>query len=204
MQATTAPAKRMSLPIRIIVGICGVVAIVAGASAIRRGMAEMRDDGMSAKASALIDSIEVAVTSGNTRTAAMQPTFMSLLSSVDSLGVLAVHRDKQDVARRVAAQLDSTVADLRRAASLSDSASKLVTQDARKRFLQAKVESYTRWADGTAINREIITMLMDESITSNGELLPKILAAAKQRDSLQAIGNAAQERAGEIAKEFRK
>ena len=53
-----------------------------------------------------------------------------------------------------------------------------------------------------ALNREIVGLVMDESITTMEELAPKITDAGQRRDAAQAAGLAAQERANIVAKEL--
>lgn len=116
--------------------------------------------------------------------------------------IAATHRDQQDAARSVAALFDSSAVHFRRASVVSDSAGKLESRDVQKRFLQAKAEAYAHFAETAELNREIVGMVMDESITTNDELAPKVTDAGQRRDSAQSAGMAAQERANLIAKEL--
>lgn len=201
MPVPAADAKKMNLPIRIIAGIVGLLVIAVGITQMRSGVSELTG-GTSAAVTTMLAEIETAVNAANANTVTATPLFQLLLARVDSFGVSAAHRDQQEAARSVAALFDSSAAHFRRASTVSDSAGKLESRDAQKRFLQAKAEAYTHFAETAELNREIVGLVMDESITTMEELAPKITDAGQRRDAAQAAGLAAQERANVIAKEL--
>lgn len=140
MPVPAADAKTMSLPIRIIAGIVGLLVIAAGVSQMRSRASQLAD-GTSAAVTTMLAEIETAVNAANANTVTATPLFQLLLARVDSFGVSAEHRDQQGDARAVAALFDSSAAHFRRASTVSDSAGKLESRDVHKRFLQAKAEA---------------------------------------------------------------
>ncbi len=192
--------KKLSTPLRIVVGVFGVVTMVAGIAQVRSGVSEIGGS-PSSEVAALLDVIETAVNAANSRGSEAAPLFQELLSSVDSLGLATVHRDRQVMAQTLTDLLAQTAGQFRIAAAMADSAANLERQERRKSFLAARADGYRQFAQSAAINKDIVALVMNESIVTWDVLTPRVLAAAARRDSAQARGTAAQARANAIAKE---
>lgn len=174
--------------------------MVAGIAQVRSGVAEIGGS-PSSEVAALRDVIETAVNAANSSGSEAAPPFQELLSSVDSLGLATVHRDRQVMAQTLTDLLAQTAGQFRIAAAMADSAANLERQEKRKSFLVARADGYRQFAQSAAINKDVVALVMNDSIVTSDVLTPKVLAAAAQRDSAQARGTAAQARANTIAKE---
>lgn len=191
----------MSLPVRILIGICGLAAMFGGIAQCKKGVAEIREAGGSAQLNQVIQEIETAVDAANKSGLEASPMFQKLLNDVDSQGLVAVRQQQKEVAQKVADLFGKSAEQFRLAAKKSEDAVSKESRAKFQQFLTAKAQAYEFYAQSRAINQEIARMVTDESITKVEELIPKAEEAGKRRDAAQKRGDEAEAEASAFAKE---
>ena len=200
MDIPPVPAKKMSLPVRIIVVVCGLVAMAGGIAQCKKGVSEIREASGGGEMKQVLAEIEAAVEAGNKSGLEAQPMFQKLLNDVDSLGLAKVRQQQKDVAQKVADLFGQSAEQFRLAAKKSTEAAAQEPREKFKPFFTYKAQAYEAYAQGRAINQEITRMVMDESIAKAADLIAKATAAGERRDAAQKTGDEAEARANAAAK----
>lgn len=193
------PTKRSLLMTALIV-IVGVIAIISGVAKMRHGFQEMTGSSVDPKVTALLTESDEAVAVANTHIEAARPDYEALLNGVDNLGLDAVRRDQSASAREVSDHFVEAAKLLRVAKQKLDDAKAMGLDDKIKEFVVAKGESYELMAQVSDKNREIVGLVLDESIANSDALTPKVLEVAAARDELQKQAEAAVAKADALVK----
>ncbi len=203
MSDTPLPAYRpkMNPLVRIIVVVCGIAAITVGIFQMTRGFREMKMDPEVERLSKESDS---AFSQANKFLEEAAPVFQAVLDGVDKDGLAAVRTQKEDEATRAAGLYEQAAQQLRLAAQKATDAAALKPGGNAPAFLETKAEAYRNFAAARDINRDIARMVLDESIKTSEELVPKVLEAAGRRDKLEASANEAVVRADKLVVDSKK
>ena len=184
--------KKLSLPLRVIIGAVGIVAMVSGFRQCSSGLSEMKGG---SEFEALVTTIDAHVDSGNVAMVAAQPLMMTLLNDVDRLG-LSVARQRDSAQAHKANELfGQSSTHFRMAASLSGEASAQDSRESMKPIWALKLTTFSGLSEVEAINQQITALLRDESATDVKMVTDSILSSARRRDSLQLLALNAQTQA---------
>jgi hypothetical protein len=201
MPTIVAGASKMSFAKRIAVGMGSVLIFAVSIGQIRHGVSELFG-GTKPEVVRRLAASDTTGMAANAGVAATNPLLNAFLSSVDSIGLANVRRDRKGVALDLSARLDSTEHQFRRAASQCDSASRIESRAAMKRYLDLRVEGYTRLADVTVINATIVGMVIGDSIATTEALVAWIRDARKQREAAMVSAASAFSQATVVSKQL--
>jgi hypothetical protein len=184
--------KKLSLPIRLIIGVIGVVAMVSGIRQCGSGLDEMSAGSAVEK---LVTVIDAHVDSGNVAMIAAQPLMMTLLNDVDKLGLAAARQQDSTEARKAHDLFAQSSAHFRTAAKLTGDVSAKDDRETMKPIWALKMTTFNGLGDVEAINQQITALLRDESATDAKMVTDSILSSAHRRDSVQLMALNAQTQA---------
>jgi hypothetical protein len=204
MEPPSAPKKKMGMPLRILILVCGLLVIVGGVIQIKRGVTQIIAATGSATPTTkpLLLDIDKEVDTANKSSLEVSPMFQKLLNDVDSLGLDKVRQQEKATGEKVMGLLGKSADAFRAAAKLSEKAAGEETRSKVKQFLTTKVQVYTQYADVRSINQEITRLVFDESILKVDDLLVKLDDPVKRRDAAQKIGDEAEAAANILAKDI--
>lgn len=184
--------KKLSLPIRLLIGVLGLVAMVSGFRQCSSGLDEMSSGAAVEKLATVIDAH---VDSGNVAMIAAQPLMMTLLNDVDKLGLAAARQQDSAEARKAYDLFAQSSVHFRTAAKLTGDASAKDDRETMKPIWALKMTTFNGLGDVEAINQQITALLRDESATDAKMVTDSILSSAHRRDSVQLVALSAQTQA---------
>ena len=187
--------------VRILVMICGLVVMAGGIAKIGRAFQGTKVD---PEVTRLSQESDRAFTKANQLLEEAGPIFKRVLDSVDEDGLAAVRTGKKDEAAKAAALYQQAAEQLRQAGLKALDAAALKPAGYAVAFLETKAEAYRTFAAARDLNRDIALMVLDESIKTGEELVPKVLEAANRRDQLEASANEAVLRADKVVSDAKK
>ena len=170
----------MSLPVRLIVGVLGLVVMVSGIRQCSSGMAQG-----SGKNNALLTRIDATVDSANRALLAAQPMLMTVLTDFDKLGHAAARSQDSSLARNANDLFGQSAAHFRDAAKLSGDAAANDDTERLKQVYTLKVSTYNGLSQVEAINQQITALILGEPGFDAKVVTDSILSLAHRRDSLQ-------------------
>ena len=186
---------------RIVAALCGLAALIGGVLQLKHGFRELKGIPEVGRLSRESDD---AFDEGNQLIMEAGPLFQALLDSVDKDGVAAVRAGKKGEAEKTAALYGQAANLLRGAAQRAMDAAALKPAGNAVAFLETKAGAYRNFAAAREMNRDIALMILDDTIKTNRELVPKVLKAAERRDKLEASANEASSRADQLVMESKK
>lgn len=192
---------KMNPLVRVVVMICAFVAIVGGIMQMTRGFRDMKGD---PEVGRLSQESDTAFNQANQFLGEAAPLFQAMLNAVDQDGLAAVRTGKKDEAAKAATLFEQAAEQLRLAAQKAMDAAARKPPGNAVAFLETKAEAYRNFAAARDLNRDIARMVLDESIKTGEELVPKILEAAGRRDKLEEAAKAAVVRADQLVAESKK
>jgi len=200
---TTPPeqAKKMNIWLRVLIGVCGLIAVVGGIAKMTHGIQEIRGashDGAQYKQT--LQEIDAAVEAANKYGLEAAPTFQKLLNDIDSQGLATVRKQEKQSALNVAELFGKSAEQYRIAAAKSQAAAKQNIKDSFKPFFAAKTRGYGFFAQAREMNQQITKLVIDESIPKFEDLLPKMQEVATRRDAAQKSAEEAEAEATELGK----
>ena len=203
MSDIPAPAARpkFSPTTRIIIIIVSIAVMVGGILQMVRGL---RGAKMDPEVERLLSESDAALTEGNRSTTEASPIFNAALNAVDSEGLAAVRAQKAQGLQKAGELFGKAAEQIGLAARKLDEAAAHKGAGTLKLMLETKAQSYEHYALSKTINQEICRTVLDESLKTIDEVLPKIQEAAKRRDEIEAKGNEASAEAKKIADDLRK
>jgi hypothetical protein len=192
--------KKRNPLITLVLLACGVIGIVAGIAQMRGGLRDIFGSGLNPEAEKLITDSDAALAHANEHITAVGTAFQALLNDVDALGLEAFRRDKTAEAERIKSNFVEAADLLREAKTKLDEASGHEIDEKLKSFVAAKAKSYGLLADVCDQNTKIVDLVLDKSIATSEELVPKVLELAAKRDESQKAADAATAEADAIVK----
>ena len=190
----------MKLVARLVVVLIGLAAIVIGIAQFRRGVKELRGPDSDPRIKQIRADVDTAVGEANRNSANAQPLFQQLLGDVDTLGLAKVREQQRDAARKISDTFGRAAEQFRLAATHLDDWAALNPDEKTMAYLTTKKRGYTLAAQAHDVNQEILRLVLDDSIRTLDELLPKLQEAAARRDALQKSSTEAEAQANDMAK----
>ena len=183
--------------LRIILIVFGIAVIVGGIAQIRKGLGELNTDPELVR---LSNESDGALREANNYIAEAGPVFNAVLESVARDGLAAVRAQKKAGAMKAAALFDQASQQLRLAAQKAVEAAELKHgANAKQRtILEIKADACRHFAVARDLNRDIARMILDETIKTSEELVPKMTEAAQLREKSEALANEALARAEKL------
>jgi ABC-type uncharacterized transport system ATPase component len=163
----------------------GVIGIIFGVMKMSQGVHEIFGSSINDKAVESLQASDHAVAAAATEIQTAQPKFQALLNNVDKKGVAAVRQDDRADVQEVQKNFASAVENYRRAVSSLDQALETSLPDKAKEFVSGKREGLNLLAEVCDANRQIVGLILDESIAANDAYLAKITEIAAKRDANQ-------------------
>lgn len=197
------PAARhkMSPTARIIIIIVGIAAMAGGILQIKKGLGGTK---MDPGVERLSKESDTAFAEANKDLATAAPLFQSVLEAVDKEGLASVREQKKAEVERVIALYDQASQKLRLAAQKTTDAAALKPGEKLQSFLETKAEAYRGFASARDVSRDIARMVLDDSIKTSEELVPKISEAVTRCQKLEASANEVNARADKIVADSKK
>jgi len=197
MSDIPAPAARpkFSPTTRIIIIIVSIAVMAGGILQMVRGL---RGTKMDPEVERLSKESDSAFADANTDLAAAAPLFQSVLEAVDKEGLGTVRAQKKAEVEKVAGLFERASQKLRLAAQKGSDAAALKPGEKLQAFLETKAEAYRGFASARDVSRDIARMILDDSIKTSEELIPKMTEAATRCQKLEASANEVNARADKV------
>ena len=191
----------MNPVLRIVVVVCGLIAIVGGIMQMKKGFGEMK---MDPEVERLSKESDESFTAANKQLAEAGTLFQSVLDAVDKDGLPAVRTQKRESVEKAATLYEEASQKLRQAAQKADDAAAKKPGEKLEEFLKTKAGAYREFAAAREINRDIARMILDETIKTGEELVAKVTDPAARRDKLEASATEAAARADKLVQDSKK
>jgi len=200
-EPTPAPPepKKQSRSSKTVWMILAPILFVLGIWQMYRGIHQMFGSGLDPQVKKLLTESDQAFTEANQVTETAGPDLQGLLNDVDKLGLDAVRKQKQDVAKTVSEQYGKAAGGFRQADAKIAGALKLENEDKVKAFLEAKSKAIKLYAQVCGQYQKMVALVMDPSIAKIDDLLPKLKQLADERDALQKQAQDAEAQAAQIS-----
>jgi len=197
----SAPPKKLSKPVALLVGICGLIVIVGGILQVTKGIKEMRGAGPSDELNRLMQEVEQAVAVANRTGLEAGPLFQKLLNDVDGVGLAKVRKDQKEGAQKIAGLFATSAEQFHLAAKKSEAAAQMESREKFKPFFTLKAQAYESYGKARELNQSIVQMVLDESIVQVDDLVKKATAAGQERDAAETSAKETEAKAEAVAKE---
>lgn|GEM_PF-2375614 len=175
---------KVSILIRVILGVCGVVVMAGGIRQMADGLGI--GSGMSREVKQLLAESDAALEEANRLGQEASPIFQDLLNKIDSDGLDVVRSQMKESAQKSGSLMGQAATSFQAAAKKLDEAVALKPDKSIIEYLMLKSQSYGKFAGARSLNEEIARMVMDGSIPTINDLTPKVLDAARRRDEMEA------------------
>ena len=175
---------KVSILIRVILGVCGIVVMAGGIRQMADGMGI--GSGMSREVKQLLAESDAALAEANRLGQEASPIFQDLLNKIDSDGLDVVRSQMKESAQKSGSLMGQAATSFQAAAKKLDEAVALKPDKSIIEYLMLKSQSYGKFAGARSLNEEIARMVMDGSIPTINDLTPKVLDAARRRDEMEA------------------
>jgi hypothetical protein len=195
------PKKKRDLTAVVLI-VCGLVGVVLGIMRMQRGIKEFVGSVGDPEMKRLLAESDQAIDDANKLMLDAAPLFQQLMNEIDRWGLDGVRQQKQELAQQVSERFGKAAGMLRTAAQEVDDAAERNVADKLKPFLAEKSQAYRLTADACARNQEIVALVLDKSIATLADLMPKIEAVAMKRDAAQKAAADASAKADEAARQF--
>jgi hypothetical protein len=195
--------KRQSPALRIFVAVCGVVVMLAGIAKCVSGVKTLIGAGTDKQYQQLLADSDKAIDKANQDTVEAQPIFQAFLNDVDKLGLAAVRAQEKQTAQKTSELFSNSIESFHLAATKLEEAIQRKKDDRLNPFFEAKIKSYGLFAQSAEFNREIVRLVLDESIPDIQTLMPKITEVATRRDEARNTAVKASADADESAKKLK-
>ncbi len=179
-----ASKPKVSILIRVILGVCGVVVMAGGIRQMADGLGI--GSGMSREVKQLLAESDAALEEANRLGQEASPIFQDLLNKIDSDGLDVVRSQMKESAQKSGSLMGQAATSFQAAAKKLDEAVALKPDKSIIEYLMLKSQSYGKFAGARSLNEEIARMVMDGSIPTINDLTPKVLDAARRRDEMEA------------------
>jgi hypothetical protein len=146
----------------------------------------------------LLTASDLAISMANLTTQVAKPRYEALLRQVDSLGLVEFRQQKSDDARQISEGFGKAAAQFRLAAQKLDEAATHEESTPLKPYLAEKARSYGWYAASRDQYQQSIRAILDESITTIDDLVPKIKLATELRDKAETEADSASVNADKI------
>ena len=200
MDTQPVAVKRMSRPLRIILFICGIIAIAVGITQMLRGVTTIFGSGSSVASKQLVQELNTAVSAANKSMLEGHPMFQKLLNDVDSQGLAKVRQEQKAVVQTVVDLFGRSAAQFILAAKKSTEAAQQESSENMKSYYALKAQTYEFSVTALTINQEIARLVADESIVNMEDLVAKAVEAGKRRDAAQKRSRETEAKADAIIK----
>ncbi|MBP6782605.1 MAG: hypothetical protein KA152_02375 [Verrucomicrobiales bacterium] len=175
---------KVSILIRVILGVCGIVVMAGGIRQMADGLGI--GSGMSREVKQLLAESDAALEEANRLGQEASPIFQDLLNKIDSDGLDVVRSQMKESAQKSGSLMGQAATSFQAAAKKLDEAVALKPDKSIIEYLMLKSQSYGKFAGARSLNEEIARMVMDGSIPTINDLTPKVLDAARRRDEMEA------------------
>ena len=175
---------KVSILIRVILGVCGVVVMAGGIRQMADGLGI--GSGMSREVKQLLAESDAALEEANRLGQEASPIFQDLLNKIDSDGLDVVRSQMKESAQKSGSLMGQAATSFQAAAKKLDEAVALKPDKSIIEYLMLKSQSYGKFAGARSLNEEIARMVMDGSIPTINDLTPRVLDAARRRDEMEA------------------
>ena len=179
-----ASKPKVSILIRVILGVCGIVVMAGGIRQMADGLGI--GSGMSREVKQLLAESDAALEEANRLGQEASPIFQDLLNKIDSDGLDVVRSQMKESAQKSGSLMGQAATSFQAAAKKLDEAVALKPDKSIIEYLMLKSQSYGKFAGARSLNEEIARMVMDGSIPTINDLTPKVLDAARRRDEMEA------------------
>jgi hypothetical protein len=186
---------------RIFLLACVALVLLAGAAMTWKVVEKMRAR-PHPEFTRLLNESNQAVSEANQLAVDATPLFHNMVREVDEMGVEKFRAERADTAAKVGEMFRQAIEKFHLGETkLQESIGR--NKDAQLTpYLEMKVRSYGLYAQTLEANQEIVRMLMDNSIPTADELLPKVLALASRRDELDRQARQTRDEANEMARQL--
>jgi len=175
---------KVSILIRVILGVCGIVVMAGGIRQMADGLGI--GSGMSREVKQLLAESDAALEEANRLGQEASPIFQDLLNKIDSDGLDVVRSQMKESAQKSGSLMGQAATSFQAAAKKLDEAVALKPDKSIIEYLMLKSQSYGKFAGARSLNEEIARMVMDGSIPTINDLTPRVLDAARRRDEMEA------------------
>jgi len=183
--------------------VCGVIVMVAGIFQCVSGVKSLMGSGADKQYRQLLADSDKAIDKANADIVEVNPIFQAFLNDVDKLGLAAVRAQEKQTAQKASGLLGDAIESFHLAATKLEEAVQRKKDDKLTPFLEAKIKSYNLFAQSTDLNREIIRLVLDESIPNIEALMPKIMEVTKRRDEARTTAEKISADANESVKKLK-
>ena len=160
--------------VKIIGGVAGLVLVVVGVLKTINGIKELTGGGANAQVSALIKDGNAQVDAANKFTLEAAPKYQKILNDVDTVGLAEVRGKQKAEVEGVEETFKQSGDKFREAAKTLADAAKLSEIDVQKQYLTLKSQAYEKYAATKDGAREILKLVLDESIADADTLIAKV------------------------------
>jgi hypothetical protein len=158
-----------------------LVILAGGAAKLYRGISGLSESGAAPKVRELLVKSDSSAEEANRQSAVVAPLFQDLLGEFDQMGLAAFRTEKRNECEKVSAQYVAVAAHLRDASKSILEATKHGTDAKTSEFLLARSESYECLIRANEKNIEIISVILDQSISDTDAVIEKVHSIATQR-----------------------
>ena len=179
-----AAKPKVSILMRVILGIVGVIVMVGGIRQMVEGLGN--GSGLSREVKQLLTESDAALDEANRLGQEAMPSFQDLLNKIDSDGLDVVRSQMKESAQKSGSMMGQAAISFQTAAKKLDEAAALKPDETTIEYLALKSQSYRKFAEARTVNEDIARMVMDGAIPTIDILTPKVLDAAQRRDEMEA------------------
>jgi hypothetical protein len=182
---TPAKLEKLSPLLRVILIIGGAAVIALYGLRMYRGLHEVWGAGDDSKFKALAAAGDQAAATGNKVSREAQPLLAQFLSDLDKMGLAAVRAEKGDAGKKLIALFGEARDQYSTGGQKYAEAAQQIRNEKMKSFLLTKARTCRFFAEARTINRDMVSLVLNDPATKMEQLFPKLKEAAARRDAAQ-------------------
>ena len=157
------------------------VILAGGAAKLYRGINILNQSGSDPKVRELLMKGDASVEDANQQSIIVAPLFQELLGEFDRLGIAAFRSEKREDCEKIRGQFVSVNKRLQEASLSILDATKIGVDKKTNEFLMARSKSYDLLMSANEKNIDILSTILDESITELDAVIEKVQTIAMKR-----------------------